>query len=380
VGRTGALTPVAILEPVPLAGTTVSRASLHNQQIIDQLDLAVGDRVAIEKAGEIIPQVVAVVERASGSRRGAFVMPTACPVCSSPVEQRPDEVALRCSNARCPAVVKGAIVHFSRRYAMDIDHLGTALVEQLVERGLVRDVADLYDLEASQLSDLERMGDKSVSNVLAAIERSRKQPFDRLLTGLGIEHVGLVAARQLSAVARSLDQLLSWSQPEVLEKVADIAGFGPKMAESVSRYVFDEQGRALLEKLRERRVSTAIPEPVAVSGPLSGKSFCVTGIFNRKRDDLHALIRGGGGEVHDSVKKTTDYLVAGQKVGKSKLDQARKYGTRVIDDAGLDALGRGESLEPKDDIAAKDIAAKDIAAKDIAAKDIAAKDAAEESA
>lgn len=355
VGRSGVLTPVALLEPVALSGSTVARASLHNQQIIDQLDLAVGDRVAIEKAGEIIPQVVAVVAPGPRGTRSPFVLPSRCPVCHAPVERR--EAAVRCSNAACPAVVKGAIVHFSRRHAMDVDHLGEALVEQLVDQGLVSDVADLYDLTLEQLIGLERMAEKSARNVLGAIQASRKQPFDRLLTGLGIEHVGAVAARQLAAVARSLPALLSWTQDETLEKVAEIAGFGPKMVESVQRFTFHDPGRTLLEKLRERAVSTPLPEREPVRGALSGYSFCVTGIFSRKREDLQEAIRRRGGEVHDALKKTTRFLVAGEKAGKSKLEKAKKFGTQQLDERQLGALCAGEPLDEvvgEDAVAAKE--------------------------
>lgn len=339
VGRTGALTPVAILDPVLLAGTTVSRASLHNIDIIAGLDVRIGDLVTIEKAGEIIPQVVSVDRGARTGDERPFAMPESCPVCGTTVERRKDEVALRCPNRRCPAIVKSAIVHFSRRFAMDIDQLGEALVDQLVERKLVRDVADLYDLRAPDVAALGRMGKKSAENVVQAIARSRERTLDRLLTGVGIEHVGQVAAAQLAEAAGSLSTLLSWSPEQAREIVGGIAGFGPIMAESVTAFLFDPEQRALLEKLRDRGVSR--PQPVAqaaAEGPLSGASFCVTGVLSRKREDVHAAIRAAGGTVHDSVKKGTTYLVAGEKVGKSKLDAAKKHGTRVITEAELDGL------------------------------------------
>ncbi len=347
VGRTGALTPVAVLRPAPLAGTTVSRASLHNQQIIDALDVRIGDEVAVEKAGEIIPQVVARVAKGKKRSKTPFQMPSQCPACNGPVQQRDEEVALRCINPVCPAVVQGSIVHFSRRYAMDIDHLGIALVQQLVERELVKDIADLYDLEHAQLAGLQRMAKKSAQNVIEAIEASRNQSFDRLLTGLGIEHVGLVAARQLAEQARSLEELLRWSREETIERLSEVSGFGPKMAASVADYLFDPERRAVLEKLRAHGVSQPMKSEEAVDGPLSGATFCVTGIFSRKREDLHADIRSQGGEVHDAVKKTTQFLVAGEKVGKSKLDKARKFGTRVLSEAELTAfVATGEVPEP----------------------------------
>ncbi len=343
VGRTGTLTPVAELEPVQLAGTTVSRASLHNAEIVQQLDVRIGDRVTIEKAGEIIPQVVSVDTAARSGDERPFSMPERCPVCDTPVEKRGEEVAIRCPNPRCPAVVKGAIYHFGRRYAMDVDRIGESLVEQLVDGGLVKDVADLYDLTSERIAALERMGKKSAQNVIDSIERSRERTLDRLLTGLGIDQIGQVAARQLAETAGSLEELLAWSEDEAREKVAGISGFGPKMVDSVVGFLFDPVKRELLEKLKARGVSRPQPKhEVATDGPLSGKSFCVTGVLSRKREDVHAAIRAGGGEVHDKVKKGTSYLVAGEKVGKSKLDSAKKFGAQVIDEPALNAMLAGE--------------------------------------
>ena len=342
VGRTGALTPVAILEPVQLAGTVVSRASLHNEDIIAGLDARIGDIVTIQKAGEIIPQLVAsdAKARTGGERR--FEMPDRCPVCATPVERRQDEVAVRCPNPRCPAVVKQSIIYFSRRFAMDVDQLGTALVDQLVDGGLVRDVADVYDITAEQLEALERMGKKSAENVVRGIERSKEQTFDRLLTGLGIEHVGQVASRQLAEAAGSLERFLAWSEHDAREAVAAISGFGPKMVDAVIAYLFDPERRQLLGRLAERGVSRPMPRVEHVDGPLSGASFCVTGVLSRKREDVHDAIRQAGGTVHDKVKKGTTYLVAGEKVGKAKLDSAKKFGARVIDEAALEAMLKGE--------------------------------------
>jgi DNA ligase (NAD+) len=260
------------------------------------------------------------------------------------VEQRAGEVAIRCPNPRCPAVVKGQIFHFARRFAMDIDRLGESLIDQLVDGELVRDVADLYTLDAARLTALERMGKKSADNVLASIAGSRERTLDRLLTGLGIDHVGQVAARQLAEVAGSLEQLLGWSEEEAREHVSAISGYGPKMVESVVSFLFDEQSRALLEKLAALQVSRPQPRhAVAAEGPLSGASFCVTGVLSRKREDVHAEIRAAGGVVHDKVKQGTTFLVAGEKVGKSKLDSARKFGARVIDEPTLAAFVRGET-------------------------------------
>lgn len=339
VGRTGALTPVAVLEPVQLAGTVVSRASLHNADIIAELDVRIGDRVAVEKAGEIIPQVVAVNVAARSGKERAFAMPEQCPECGTDVEQRGEEVAQRCPNTKCPAVVKGSLRHYARRFAMDVDGLGESLIEQLVDAGLVRDVADLYALTVDGVASLERMGRKSAQNLVDAVAGSKQRSLDRLLTGLGIDLVGQVAAKQLAEVAGSLETLLSWSEADAREHIDAINGFGPKMVDSVVAYLFAEDSRALLEKLVELGVSTAQPKPVVASGgPLSGHSFCVTGVLTRKRDDVHADIRAAGGTVHDKVKKGTGYLVAGEKVGKSKLDGAKKHGAEVIDEAKLMAM------------------------------------------
>jgi DNA ligase (NAD+) len=345
VGRTGVLTPVAWLDPVQLAGTTVSRATLHNAGMIETLDLRVGDHVIIQKAGEVIPQVVAgdPTARAPGAEK--FRMPATCPSCGTPVvrelrdEQKPElgvESATRCPNRTCPEQVKQRIFYFARRFAMDIDHLGTSLVDQLVERSIVHDVADLYSLEPQRIAELERMGDKSAQNVHASIQRSKERTLDRLLCGLGIPQVGQVAARQLAEEVVTLDRLLSLSPDEARELVDSIHGFGPKMADSVVAFLHDEEQRALMHKLAKLGVGRPQPRPeVAAKGPLKGMSFCVTGVLSRKREVVHADIRAAGGEVHDGVKKNTTYLVSGEKTGKSKLDQAKKYGAKVIGETEL---------------------------------------------
>jgi DNA ligase (NAD+) len=345
VGRTGTLTPVANLEPTILAGTTVARASLHNADMIESLDVRVGDHVFIQKAGEVIPQVVGVDASTRTGREKKFRMPTECPACGTTVARelrdadKPElgmESATRCPNRSCPEQVKQRIFYFARRFAMDVDHLGEALVEQLVDRGIVRDVADLYALTAETVASLERMGDKSAQNVVASIARSKERTLDRLLCGLGIPQVGQVAARQLAEEAGTLDRLLAWTPDETREHVDSIHGFGPKMVESVVEFLNDPEQHALMRKLAKLGVGR--PQPVvavATEGPLKGSSVCVTGVLTKKREDVHADIRAAGGEVHDSVKKTTTYLVAGDKTGKSKLDQAKKYGTKVLTEREL---------------------------------------------
>jgi DNA ligase (NAD+) len=351
VGRTGALTPVAQLDPVQLAGTTVSRASLHNADLIDALDVRIGDWVVIEKAGEIIPQVIEVDAAAREGDPPKFQMPPTCPSCKTAVARElrdPDKpelgygAATRCPNRACPEQIKQRIFYFARRFAMDIDRLGSVLVDQLVDRGIVRDVADLYTLEPARIAELERMGEKSAQNVYASIARSKERTFDRLLCGLGIPQIGQVAARQLAEEIGTLEALLAASPEQVSERVGGIHGFGPRMVDSVVAFASDEAQRALMNKLVEFGVGRPQPRPeVAASGPLSGMTFCVTGVLSKKRETVHDDIRKAGGEVHDSVKKTTTYLVAGDKTGKSKLDQARKYGTKVVDEAGLYALIAG---------------------------------------
>jgi len=344
VGRTGTLTPVANLEPVQLAGTVVSRASLHNADIVEALGIRVGDRVVIEKAGEIIPQVVSVDVAARLSEAQPFEMPKTCPCCGTPVQKDEGQVAVFCPNGRCPDRMKAALLHYSRRFAMDIDNLGEVLIAQLVDGQVISDVADLYDLTTTRIEALDRMGKKSAENVVQSIQASRERTLDRLLTGLGIDHIGQVAARQLAEAARDLPTLLSWDAAAAEAHTAAISGFGPKMVESVGKFLFAPESRALLEKLRERGVSRAQPVNTSkTEGPLLGKSFCVTGVLSKKREDVHHDIRDAGGEVHDKVKKGTTYLVAGEKVGKAKLDAARKFGAQVIDEAGLAALIRGEN-------------------------------------
>jgi DNA ligase (NAD+) len=354
VGRTGALTPVAIMDPVELAGTTVTRASLHNGDQIKALDVHVGDEVEVQKAGEIIPQVMSVVSRARDAGTGHFQMPSSCPVCGTKVVARlreadkPElgaEAALRCPNRACPAQVQGRILYFASRAAMAIDHLGESLVAQLVEKGHVKDVADLYDLDEATVAGLERMGKKSAQNVVASVQASKERTLDRLVGGLGIPQIGQVAGRQVAEVGHTLEAMLAWSPDDAREKISGIHGFGPKMVDSVVDFLRDEAERAIMAKLVERGVGRPQPkEAVATEGPLLGTTFCVTGVLTRKREDVHALLRAAGATIHESVKKGTTYLVAGDKTGKTKLDQAKKHGTRVVTEEEMDRLLAGETL------------------------------------
>ncbi len=352
VGRTGALTPVAMMDPVELGGTTVSRASLHNFDQIRELDVRIGDRVAIQKAGEIIPQVLSVESRDHDAGAPAIEAPKVCPICQTPVvsrvreEGKPElESTVRCPNRQCPAQVQGRILYFASRSAMGIDHLGESLVDQLVTKGHVKDVADLYDLTAETLTGLDRMGKKSATNVVSAVQASKERALDRLVGGLGIPQVGQVAGKQIAQVAGTLATLVGWSEEQVREQVGGIHGFGTKMVDSVVDFLKDDAERAVLQKLLARDVGRPQPkEQIATEGPLLGKSFCVTGVLTRKRDDVHDLLRAAGATIHDSVKKDTSYLVAGEKTGKTKLDQAKKYGAKVVTEEQMDLLLAGETL------------------------------------
>jgi len=343
VGRTGAVTPVAVLEPVQLAGTTVSRASMHNEDQVRALDVRIGDRVWVEKAGEIIPQVVGVRPEDRTGEEQAISWPTACPVCATPLTRAAGESAWRCTNRECPGKRLAALHHFSRRGAMDIDRLGISLLEQLVAAGLVHDVADIYDREKvspERLAALERMGDKSAANVIASIERSRKgRTLERLLTGLGIPMVGQVAARLIAARYRDLPGLLAVDPAGVAAELGEIHGIGPKIAESVAAFLAEPTERRVLDKLVRHGVEAVQPaEEARREGPLTGQSFCVTGVLTRKREDVHESIRAAGGEVHDTVKKGTTWLVTGEKVGAAKIERAKKFGTKVIGEEELFAM------------------------------------------
>jgi DNA ligase (NAD+) len=346
LGRTGALTPVATLEPVRLSGTVVARASLHNIDYVAEKDVRIGDTVSIEKAGEIIPQVISVELDRRPAHALPWSPPVACPACGSAVHRVPDEAALRCPNASCPGRIKAGIFYFTRRTAMDIDRLGRALVEQLVGSGLLRDVADVFALPSHReaLLALPRMADKSVDNVIDAIESARTgRSFVQLLTGLGVPLVGGVAARLIAERYRTLPELLAREPAQVEAELAQVRGIGPKIAASVARFLSDADNRRTLEKLLALGVQLAEPERPVATGPLSGAAFCVTGTLARPREEIHGAIRAAGGEVHERVGKGTTYLVAGDKVGKTKLTAAEKRGTKVIREDELARMISGES-------------------------------------
>ncbi|HJK91039.1 MAG TPA: NAD-dependent DNA ligase LigA [Polyangiaceae bacterium LLY-WYZ-15_(1-7)] len=351
VGRTGALTPVANLDPIPLSGTTVSRASLHNLDMIADKDIREGDTVVVQKAGEIIPQVLRVVLEKRPEGTTPWEPPTTCPACGEPVAREEGVAALRCVNARCPGRLRAGLWYFTRRSAMDIDRLGKSLVEQLVDAGLVQDFADVFALKEKReaLLELERMGEKSVDKVLEAIEDAREgRTFDRLLTGLGIPLVGTVAAKLIAEKYGDLRHMLDAETEAMKEELAAIHGIGEKMAESVAAFFADESQRAMLEKMLVLGVKAEQPRKEKVEGgALEGMSFCVTGSFELKRDAIWKRIEEHGGEVHKSVKKGTTYLLAGDKVGKTKMDAAEKKGAKILDWEGFLALLEGAAAAPE---------------------------------
>lgn len=322
VGRTGAITPSADLEPVRLAGTVVKRATLHNADQIQRLDVRVGDTVVVRKAGEIIPEIVSVVleERPLDSRPWEF--PTECPVCHTPLVRAEGEVAYRCTNVSCPAQAFRSVLHFASRDAMNIDGLGEALVAQFLDEGLISDAADLYTLTKEQLLGLERMGDKSAENLLAAIAATRQNPVHRLIYGLGVRHVGERAARLLADRFGTIAAL----QAASLDDITAIEGLGPKIAESIREYLDSERASALLAKLAAAGVNMAGPAKAAqpAEGPLAGKSVVATGSLERwGRKEIEELIISLGGKPAGSVSKKTDLVVYGPGAG-SKLDKARE--------------------------------------------------------
>jgi DNA ligase (NAD+) len=339
VGRTGALTPVAVLEPVQLAGTTVSRASLHNEDEIRERDVRVGDRVLVEKAGEIIPQVVGVIAAPEGERGPPFSMPAACPVCGAPTARGEGEARWRCTNRlACPGQLKAALHHFGQRAAMDVENLGPAVIDQLVDQGLVADPADLYGLTIDQVAGLERMARKSAANLLEALRESRGRALHRLLTGLGIPLVGEVVARQLATRYGSLSGFAAAAPAVERAALAEIHGIGAGIAEAVADALGDERFMAVVHELLAAGIDSRAEPEQRAGGPLAGASVCVTGTLSRPRTRIHQAIRDAGGDVHTAVKQGTTYLVAGDKVGRAKLDKARALGTQVISEAELERL------------------------------------------
>jgi DNA ligase (NAD+) len=334
VGRTGALTPVAHLRPVEVSGVTVSRATLHNEDEIERLGLQIGDTVVIERSGDVIPKVVRV--HSQGSYRRPFRMPEKCPVCGGKIVREEDEAASRCINTNCPARLKESILHFAARGVMNIDGLGDALVDQLVGRGLLRGVGDIYDLTQAQLASLERMGAKSAANVIHNIEKSKHTPLPRVLSALGIRFVGERTAVFLAEAFGSLDRIAQAKLDE-LQQAEEV---GPKVAESIYQFFREPHNQELVERLRAAGLRFNYEVKRKKGGPLAGLTFVLTGTLpNLTREDALRLIEAAGGKVSTSVSRKTSYVVAGEEAG-SKLDKARALDIPIIDELQLLAMAR----------------------------------------
>ena len=346
VGRTGAITPVAEFEAVALAGTSVSRATLHNADRIAELDLHLGDTIVVRKAGEIIPEVVRVLPELRPSDATPVQLPQHCPECGSNLVREGDEAATRCVNSSCPAILRGGLRHWVSKGALDVDGLGSKLIEQLVDRGLVGSLADLYRLDAALLASLDRMGDKSATNLVEALEASKQQPWHRQLYGLGIRHIGEVNAKALAAAFYSINSLAA-AALETPEQIAELHGIGPEISASLGQWLRTPANQQLLQDLRSVGLSleASASEQEAASqagadadGVLQGKTVVLTGTLpNLSRSEAKALIEAAGGKVSGSVSKKTDYLVAGEAAG-SKLTKAESLGVTVLSEADLTAL------------------------------------------
>jgi DNA ligase (NAD+) len=317
---------------VNIGGVTVARASLHNEDEIRRLGVEIGDRVLVERSGDVIPKVVRVVSL--GGDRRPFRMPKHCPVCGGEVVREEGEAASRCINTNCPARLQQSVLHFVARGVMDIDGMGDVLVDQLVTRGMVKSVADIYELTLEQLLELERMGQKSAEKILRNIGASRKQPLPRVLNGLGIPFVGERTAQILADTFGSLDAIMA-ADEETLQQAEEV---GPKVAASIRQFFHERRNRELVERLRKAGLTFEHTIRKKSGGPLAGKIFVLTGTLpNLAREEAKARIESAGGKVTGSVSKKTDYVVAGEEAG-SKLDKANELGIAVVDEAKLLAM------------------------------------------
>ncbi len=329
VGRTGALTPVAHLEPVAVGGVTVSRATLHNEDEIGRLGIEIGDTVLIERSGDVIPKVVRLVR--PGAERRPFKMPTHCPVCGGHIVREEGEAASRCINANCPARLKESIGHFASRNVLNIDGLGDVLIEQLVDKGLLKSVADLYTLKEEQLAALDRMGAKSAANVIKNIDRSRTLPMPRVLGALGIRFVGERTAELLADHFGDLDRIANATADE-LQQAQEV---GPKVAESIRAFFDETHNQELLGRLKLAGLQFTHVAPKREGGPLTGLTFVITGTLpTMTREDAKAAIENAGGKVAAAVSRKTNYLLAGADAG-SKLKKAQELGVAILDEAQL---------------------------------------------
>jgi DNA ligase (NAD+) len=336
VGRTGALTPVAVLEPVVVGGVTVSRSTLHNMDEIERLGLAAGDTVLIERAGEVIPHVVKVVRR--GMHRKTVEVPEKCPECGTRIHKSPDEVAYRCVNVACPARRKESLIHFAGRHAMNIDGLGDKIVDQLVDTGMVKDFADLYHLDLEKVAALERMAEKSARNLLEEIEASRKNDLARLIYALGIRFVGERTGQLLAEHFGSLEALAKASEEELTE----VTEVGPRVAASIVEFFSEKANRSVIERLRAAGVNPKHERAALHSTRLAEKSFVFTGaLARRSREEAGAQVVANGGKVSSAVSKKTDYLIVGTDPG-SKFDKAKSLGVTILNEDEFDALLAGK--------------------------------------
>jgi len=332
VGRTGTLTPVAVLEPVQVGGVTVSRSTLHNMDEIERLGVQIGDTVLLERAGEVIPHVLKVVKE--GKNRRPFQIPKKCPVCGSAIHKVEGEVAYRCVNAACPAQRKESLLHFAARHAMDIDGLGEKIVDQLVDKGMVKDAADLYSLKLEEVAELERMAEKSAQNLLDEIEASKKQPLSRVIYALGIQFVGERTGQLLAEHFSSLDELAD-AKADDLENVQEV---GPKVAASIVDFFSEPANRKLIKKLYEAGVRPTANKRELKSDKFAGKTFVFTGSLERRsREEAGELVRQHGAKVSGSVSKKTDYVVVGADPG-SKYDKAKELGVTILNEADFEKL------------------------------------------
>jgi len=332
VGRTGTLTPVAVLEPVQVGGVTVSRSTLHNMDEIERLGLQIGDTVLIERAGEVIPHVLRVVKE--GKNRKPFRMPKHCPECGSTIHHVEGEVAYRCVNAACPAKRKESLLHFAGRHAMNIDGLGEKIVDQLVDKGLVKDVADLYSLKLEDLAALERMAEKSAQNLLEEIEASKKNSLARLIYALGIQFVGERTAQLLAEHFSSLEELAAAKEEQLIE----VPEVGPKVAASIAEFFSEPANLKLIKKLNKAGVHPTAEKRKVKSNKFAGKSFVFTGgLANRSREEAGEIVQQHGGKVSGSLSKKTDYVVVGTDPG-SKFDKAKELGVAILTEQEFEKL------------------------------------------
>jgi DNA ligase (NAD+) len=332
VGRTGTLTPVAVLEPVQVGGVTVSRSTLHNMDEIERLGLQIGDTVLIERAGEVIPHVLKVTKE--GANRKPFRMPKNCPECGSAIHRDEGEVAYRCVNAACPAKRKESLLHFASRHAMDINGLGDKIVDQLVDKGMVKDVADLYTLKLDDVAELERMGEKSAQNLLEQIAASKKHTLARLIYALGIRMVGERTGQLLSEHFSSLDELAEAKEEQLFE----VTEVGPKVAAAIAEFFSESANRKIIKKLDKAGVRPTAEKRVVKSQKFAGKSFVFTGaLANRSREEAGQLVMQHGAKVSGSVSKKTDYVVVGSDPG-SKYDKAKELGVPVLTEPEFEKL------------------------------------------